>query len=308
MLMIGHQWGFDATKIAANIQRLGCLEQAFLESKNCNVESFHDTITFLDAITNGMPLPDLPNLVTVDWIAWTMSPEFTCSFDTDTGEQVMRPRPRYDFVEKSVWPVVSPYSRKLTVSLRGILRILEIREMNRKPDYVPFLSFDRQETERPKKAPASSSGKKALTTRARAPRKKRRTTVNREKECQRRSPVETRGEPPRVTGEMSQEAEPQFEVYASLSSGSHTHDYILPGSDVAAPEGPDHPARFSPPRSDDQPIDSTDSNGIAQCQEDEFSRMLREDPLSPLDDMYGFNFDLHPDELDPDLFADYFDP
>jgi hypothetical protein len=145
LLMIGQQWGFDARQVATNIKRLDCLDPAYLEGMHLPYN--RDIDAFLDAVINGILLPNLPASVTVSWVAWTMSPDFTCSFDRDTGEQIMLPRLRYDFAGAFARPASSTPLRQRKQSLKSILKVLEIREMRRKPEYVPFLPITRAEIE-----------------------------------------------------------------------------------------------------------------------------------------------------------------
>jgi hypothetical protein len=131
LLMIGRQWGFDATKIAINIKGLGFLEPAWLQAQNlpqdCALESL------LDAVIKGMSLPELPKNVPI--IAWTMCPEFSSSIHRATCEQVLRLRQRFKPASRCPRPALS------FPKLRNVLRTLEIKEMQRNPGYVPLLKI-----------------------------------------------------------------------------------------------------------------------------------------------------------------------
>jgi hypothetical protein len=128
LLMIGQQWGFDAKKIAAKIKRMGCINTVEEDIRNLDV--------FLDAVINGIRLPDLREW-SVTWIAWTMKPDFSCSADPDTGEQLMLPRVRFECTDGFIRPASSSPSREGKHTIKSILANLELKQLKCNPLNVP---------------------------------------------------------------------------------------------------------------------------------------------------------------------------
>lgn len=260
LLMIGRQWRFDATKIAANLKELGCVEP------------------LLDAIIEGMQLPDLPKTVPV--IAWTMCPDFTCSVDPNTDRQTMLMKLRFASARGRPGSIALP-----SPSLRSILRALES-----------------------KRCPAVRVPSKKRGTMVRDGKRRQRRKASEMNDGPSRAVEETLKIKSLSSPHSSQA------IYVSSSSGSHIYNCVLPGFDFVAPEGLYNPGRSSPPRSDDLfhsspqahsqwPFEKLFDGKNELHENDKFSAMLEEDPLGLFDNIYGFDTDLYADELDSDLFA-----
>lgn len=141
MLMIGHQWKFDAKMIATNIRRIASLDSVLLQTKQLQYDIGIDRL--LGDIIHGIQLPNL-SFTSISWIAWTLNPDFIWDFEKGTGKQVLLAKVRFDSARGKVHRVSPSRPRRRKPSMRDILKELEIREMRRKPGYVPFLPISRK--------------------------------------------------------------------------------------------------------------------------------------------------------------------
>jgi hypothetical protein len=143
MLMIGHQWKFDVKMMAINIMRIANMDSGWMQAKQLQYDLGVDRL--LGDIIDGIQLPNL-SFISVSWIAWTMNPDFIWDFDKGMGVQVLRAKVRFDSVGGKIRGASQSRTRRRKASMRDILRELEIREMNRKPEYVPFLPITKEES------------------------------------------------------------------------------------------------------------------------------------------------------------------
>lgn len=171
ILMTGQQWGFDARTVASNISKMGCFNLEWLERIHLPFE-YHANY-FIQSVVNGALLPSMQE-ATVKWIAWTMNPEFVHDFNLGTGKLIFLPKNRYEIKRTPRVSLSKSSSRQRhrRPTLEGILRVLEEKEIQRNPNYVPLVPDVTSlsalkaypSTKTPKRA-KNANPKKASTTR-----------------------------------------------------------------------------------------------------------------------------------------------
>lgn len=128
LLMIGHQWGFNAQKIALKIIKTRSLCRDWMEE--------NDNLVWLlvNAVACEAVLPCLKE-AKICWIAWTINPEFEFGLSEVKGKMQISHKIRFQSKSDS-----SSFIKPRSSSYQEILSALEAMEIKRDQNYAPLTS------------------------------------------------------------------------------------------------------------------------------------------------------------------------